>query len=673
MAHDKQQTSNRSTRPLTTTFNTQNKTNKSPLTPRLAAQLSSPRTPVQCRSTQNALAKDAPPDALSTPVKAFLGANITPRSGPRKARVESTNTTPVSTPDRNSVESKHKTTVFELASTPKQRFYAKSESGFRSKTPSLVASRRPISRTASPERIADPQADLQTAPTTAPFFHADGVRASWESPKSPSERGDRHSKTSSFCYANGETFDTAPTSPCESFVSFRTNGAQSVAESRNTGPYSPPMSGFHNPRAGDRQTSNGQSPSRTEHSDALAHQNEVSTDSDNRTPRHRNHSPSTNGGFSTCGGPKETGPSPEGRASILGELAAMESTHRKSMSLGSLEHNAFRHRRSDSVSSGTRPKRGSLVMADFPRRADPQAGTASINHAAASPTAPGEGLVDDSPKRKIQQMAELAASARTERKVLDLEISNSSLMAINRTLERKVRKQNAELRRFRRLSRSGRLSLASTTTSLGFSIARPLSLSGIEDLPESTERSEDESGLSPSPSDDDEDDSVDDCALSPSALAQSDARHRHMDERRLQLDLARHQRLLVDSHKMNESLKRCLGWTEELISEGKKALDYKVRVSDIAFGGRILVADDVDDPRLGAADFPTYLHPPRHLMGDISPAPSTASFEDDAEDRELFAADQFDLSMTDDGEAENQVLGAPAHQASLNFVGPQSL
>lgn len=263
-------------------------------------------------------------------------------------------------------------------------------------------------------------------------------------------------------------------------------------------------------------------------------------------------------------------------------------------------------------------------------------------------------------------MAELAASARTERKVLDLEISNSSLMAINRTLERKVRKQNAELRRFRRLSRSGRLSLASTSTSLGFSVARPLSLGGIDDLPESTDRSEDESVLSVSASDDEE--SVDDCALSPGALAQSDARHRHMDERRLQLDLARHQRLLVDSHKTNESLKRCLGWTEELINEGKKALDYKVRVSDIAFGGRILVADDVDDPRLGATDFPTYLNPPRQVIDDISPAPSTASFEDDAGEREMSAADQYDLSMIDDGEAEKQVLGTPAHQASPDIV-----
>lgn len=64
-------------------------------------------------------------------------------------------------------------------------------------------------------------------------------------------------------------------------------------------------------------------------------------------------------------------------------------------------------------------------------------------------------------------MNELAANARRERKVLDLEISNSSLLAINRTLEREMRKQTAELRRFRRLSCSGRLSVAPSRSASG--------------------------------------------------------------------------------------------------------------------------------------------------------------------------------------------------------------
>lgn len=84
-------------------------------------------------------------------------------------------------------------------------------------------------------------------------------------------------------------------------------------------------------------------------------------------------------------------------------------------------------------------------------------------------------------------------------------------------------------------------------------------------------------------------------SLSPDAMAENDLRHRRKDEQRLQLDLSKHQQLLVDSQKMNESLKRCLGWTEELISEGRKALAYRVRVSDVALGGRVLVEDDAEE------------------------------------------------------------------------------
>ena len=108
---------------------------------------------------------------------------------------------------------------------------------------------------------------------------------------------------------------------------------------------------------------------------------------------------------------------------------------------------------------------------------------------------------------------------------------------------------------------------------------------------------------------DSSEDSIDDGSLDPEALAASDLRHRKRDEKRLQLDLSKHQQLLIDSQKLNESLKRCLGWTEGLIAEGKKALAYSVRVSDIELGGRVLVADDAEEnenegPRSGGALLP---------------------------------------------------------------------
>lgn len=81
--------------------------------------------------------------------------------------------------------------------------------------------------------------------------------------------------------------------------------------------------------------------------------------------------------------------------------------------------------------------------------------------------------------------------------------------------------------------------------------------------------------------------------MTPNTYAEHDARLRAKDEKRLQLDLSKHRELLVDSQKMNQSLKRCLGWTEDLIREGQKALDYHVGV-----GGRVLTPDEVEPDTL---------------------------------------------------------------------------
>ncbi|EEQ29717.1 hypothetical protein McanMca71_004368 [Microsporum canis] len=202
---------------------------------------------------------------------------------------------------------------------------------------------------------------------------------------------------------------------------------------------------------------------------------------------------------------------------------------------------------------------------------------------------------DDS--NELQRMNELAANARRERKVLDLEISNSSLLAINRALEREMRKQNAELRRFRRLSRSGRLSMTSTRRSVSGGALSILSEADGDDTDgHSTSRmSSGYSGDELTGTDDEVDpSSSEDDNMSSGCVAEHDEKHRAKDESRLLLDLSRHQQLLIDSQKMNQSIKRCLGWTENLISEAKKALEYSVHVSDIEVGGRVLGPDEFD-------------------------------------------------------------------------------
>jgi hypothetical protein len=207
------------------------------------------------------------------------------------------------------------------------------------------------------------------------------------------------------------------------------------------------------------------------------------------------------------------------------------------------------------------------------------------------PSAPQSPTKTVSAGGSLAHLNELAEKARRERKVQDLEISNSSLLAINRALEREMRKQSTELRRFRRLSRSGRLSLASTGLGMSGHLA-PLSegpdgenfLSSEEEEEEEEEDGDNDTDASASSSEDETEDRE--------TQAASDLRHRAKDEMRLQLDLSKHRQLLIDSQKMNQSLKRCLGRTEVLIEEGRKALDFQVRVSDVFLGGRVLVPDE---------------------------------------------------------------------------------
>ncbi|KAK6603910.1 hypothetical protein H4I95_05813 [Botrytis cinerea] len=201
----------------------------------------------------------------------------------------------------------------------------------------------------------------------------------------------------------------------------------------------------------------------------------------------------------------------------------------------------------------------------------------------------------------IERMNELAAVARNERKVLDLEIRNSSLEAINRTLEREMRRQTAELRRYKRLSRSGRLSMAtgasSRATSGTLSVVDEREGNGLSDISQGNsdlDEEEDEEEDDEDPSS--EEDLIDAGTLSPGAVAEHDLKHRKKDEKRLRLDLSKHQQLLIDSQNMNQSLKKCLGWTEELINEGKRALEYKVKTSDIEpLAPRVLAPDELDD------------------------------------------------------------------------------
>lgn len=203
----------------------------------------------------------------------------------------------------------------------------------------------------------------------------------------------------------------------------------------------------------------------------------------------------------------------------------------------------------------------------------------------------GVDLIPEIVSSPTKSMSDLAADARRERKVLDLEISNSSLLAINKSLEREMRKQKAELKRYRRLSRAGQFAVS---TPEHFNM-RLSSLNEEEsDLPDFDGLGRPSSPFVDEAGDMSDDDSITSSAtpLSPGAQADSDARHRVKDERRLQMDLEKHRELLLDTQRMNQVIQRCLFWTDGLLRDGRKALDYEVRKEDVKMGGRILAEEE---------------------------------------------------------------------------------
>ncbi|RDL38810.1 Uncharacterized protein BP5553_03150 [Venustampulla echinocandica] len=596
-------------RPLMPTLSASAKVSHRPaITPRVAGSAPSPNpnthtTPLPLSRRQPRAGAGAGGDSgtpttpaskedLSTPISAFLNNNITPRSGSRKSRVDSVNTTPTGTPNGTSAPLSVNESPGVLHDTPSHG-PGLGISGMDKDLP-----KRPTVsfNTAASEVGGYPRNSTSSTTASSKFFFASDAKAA------PPPRPVLQSKTSSnFFYANGESIPSPPQSSSASAV------GSSVAEERGQPKF------FHANGTPDLQLSPSPyfappRPSSTVSSSSRVTTARAPTSSPGTlSPPQRPLSPSKLSQQASIASLRNTPPLPSpvlprpqtgGRGQPPNSLVAARrssievtprvSSHGRSASTGSTGSSLRKVSGASSVEVGPPSTPLNLTTAELV--STPEEPLEAESDDAISSVLPQSPIKSG---HSLEQLNELAANARRERKVLDLEITNSSLAAINRTLEREMRKQTAELRRYRRLSRSGRLSIA-TTTSLRSSTGTLSSIGADGEgimLSDMSEEEEDESEIS-----DDETDSMDDGSLSPAAMAESDLRHRRKDEKRLQLDLSKHQQLLIDSQKMNQGLKRCLDWTEALISEGRKALEYHVRVSDVELGGRVLAPDEVEEP-----------------------------------------------------------------------------
>ncbi|KAL7620616.1 hypothetical protein AAE478_009611 [Parahypoxylon ruwenzoriense] len=592
--------------------------NRNPLTPKIASPkiasksqqpptLATAVTPTSRRPQGLTLANSNRDESSS--FQPHLNSNITPRSGSRQSRVNSANTTPNTTPNPERLEFWESRSSFGL---PSPRFEGE-------------VSRRSVVSFGSihPDTNAHGRQDVPHA-SESKFFHASDVKPA--RPVSASKAVQPKGPT--FFYANGNMVENKPSHPAPSVpvsghmqdnLSSKFMYANGTPELRNSPP--PPISrssGSTVSVAHKAPTSRaGTNPLTGNHTATQRPNSPTKVISQALQP-----APKTNNGPGS-GRPQvvspQLGPSPPGlRRSSSG--APQPKRHSRSGSLAKLEQFSTS---TSSIASQISPDASPSVSISA---RTPPLTLASIIQAAedftenevyTTPDEVRSGM--QSPTRSVHSadpVGELVANARRERKVQDLQITNASLEAINRTLERQLRRQTAELRRYKRLSRVG-LSLASTSLSTKISSevlseqqeagpATSLSEPSEEEDPITEEEEEEEEEEEGEESEEESEESLDSDSvsesLSPSVIAERDVKHRKRDEQRLRLDLSKHQQLLVDSQKINHSIIRCIDWTDALISEGRKALEYRVRASDVELGGRVLDPLDDEDERPLTAD-----------------------------------------------------------------------
>ncbi|OHE99894.1 hypothetical protein CORC01_04795 [Colletotrichum orchidophilum] len=580
---------------------------RTPLTPKVAAKPSPPVvTPMGRRrndNTSNNINHPTLPhtngavvrDDLTSPAPFLAASNVTPRTGSRQSRVNSANTTPNGTPDpdRNEWE----------------------------RQPTLEPPRRQVVTFSPPSSVSS-----RNDANDSKFFYASEAKPSQPSqpkvqplkaqprPQALQQRG------STFMYANGGAVEkNRPTSPG---IGFTPVLAPSLAPS-----LSPPLAptpeppsskffyanGAPNLQPGFRPSSAASMTGSVTSGSSKLHR--ISAGSANGFPlAQRPLSPNKPAQPPTSAPLVKSNSMPPqtvGRAQMTSPPPLAPPSHKRRTSTDTLSQVA-------SYAGSEAPATDAMIMSRF------MASQSSTPSELPSPTVPSffaqqpitiasilqaaddleeeeEDSADESddledlhsPTKSSHgdPLNDMVLNARRERKVQDLEITNASLEAINRSLEKQLRKQTAELRRYKRLSRSGRISIppsggSSRMTSVE-STPAGLGIEGLDLSDLSEEEAEEE--MDDSMFESSEFSETDSMSISsPKQDPERDLRRRTRDEKRLRLDLSKHRELLVDSQKINVSIKRCLNWTEELIKEGKKALEYSVRPSDVELPPRVL-------------------------------------------------------------------------------------
>ncbi|KAF2157402.1 hypothetical protein K461DRAFT_273568 [Myriangium duriaei CBS 260.36] len=582
----------------------------SPLTPRLAANANntgrrepSPRRPfVKAASVSRST---SPEKSIVTPAKALTSDNATPRSSTRgKIKPGSATSTPgTSTPGSVKAGNAYVSPRVVGFNTPSERDavrprIATSVLGIQQSREGSALS--PLAQDPLMASAHGPE-DMTIKNHSSMFFHADEAR-SREKPTTAPAPTKRNN--TAFFYANGQREQPSqprvvrPASPAMSmFIDKRPaapnasrGGTSELGLSTRPMITSPTLSAISSARSPFMASPVSLSPpilSPPLHKiDYLNTPHATLNHSKIRPEKSSYDSPSPHT-------PGSTGLGVTLPSAIEPTIGQSPSRHVKSSSICaiSVESPSATRKRSATWTEAHSPASAKPGVTDVAERSQPPSPTTQRTITTPALTSPA---INDALQSPTKELVDFAADARRERKVLDLEISNSSLLAINRSLEREIKKHKAELKRYRRLSRAGRFSVAAGDSYNGdYDAADGLPhVDGAFVGRPSSPFQEDVSDMELS---NEEESSEDGSSLSPGAESSKEERQRAKDEAQLRSDLRKHRELLLDTARMNRSLQRCLTWTEDLIKDGKKALDHRIPSSEIRLGGRVLHADDSDD------------------------------------------------------------------------------
>lgn len=152
-------------------------------------------------------------------------------------------------------------------------------------------------------------------------------------------------------------------------------------------------------------------------------------------------------------------------------------------------------------------------------------------------------------------------AARSERKAMDLEISNSSLVTVNKFLEKKLYKQSLTIQNLE-----------------GLNSDRPPAVPEEENY-------------------DDEDGSNDENNNIPldQLLNSDDIINQTGGMKAIEDEANKHIELVESFEKMNKSLQRCIYLSQTLLKDANRSLEYSVDPEDIKLGGRVVNHYHEDD------------------------------------------------------------------------------